>query len=305
MRKAVDAILYLGLMLTGVGLAESGILPRWTIFPIIVLFLGFLVSLYFDGAKRGVIRGLFLALAFLLTGKAWSLGGVLIGIGLTLRSVGLERGSLKVVGLGEGLAVVGVFPFLPKGLSTVPVLAGVFLALGYFLSERIEELKESVLGFALLGGGVGAYISLRNYLLQVNPKLVLYSEWIALVVALVGAIGIVAGRGEDPEKYLEELLAERPGIRLPANERIEKAVREFLVKGRKAELLSYVAFYGSRTFGSREELLRLIEKLSEYEPKSSGVLTPIWLRRNILKGELERREKLVREIFEALKEGLR
>lgn len=305
MRKAVDAVLYVGLMLTGVGLVRSGLLPGWLMSPVIALFLGFLVSLYFEGTKRSVIRGLSLAIAFLLTGKLWSLGGVLIGIGLVLRSVGLERGSVKVVGLGEGLVVAGVFPFLPAELSPVPILAGAFLVLGYLLSERIEELKGSVLGFALLGGGVGAYLSVRNYLLRVNPKLALYSEWIALVVALVGAIGIAAGRGEKPEEYLEELLAERPRMRLPADERIEKAVREFLVGGRKAELLSYVAFYGSRTFGSREELLRLIEKLSEYEPKRPGILTPLWLRRSILKKELERREKLVREIFDALKGGLR
>jgi small basic protein len=194
----------------------------------------------------------------------------------------------------------GVAFLLPGSIRPVALLGALFLLLGYLLAWRNPELTGSVLGFGILGALLGAYVSVRPLLAERYPEAVFYAEWLALVVAVAVAVGIVWKRTERPEEYLEDLLAETPSLRIPPEERVERIVREFLLTGRKAELLSYVAFYGSRTFGNREEFKRAIELLSEYEPKRPGPLTPFWLRRRILRNELERRKKLIEELFSLL-----
>ena len=288
---------YAGVAIAWAGLVYAGLAPVWSLVPVVVFLSSFLIAGFFEGRARLRIRWLGTAFAFLLTGKAWGVGGAVIAVGELLREEGSSEESLLKAGLGESLEIFGTAFFLPVQLVSVPILAGTFLLMAYALSLRWEELRGSILAFPVIGGALGLYITARPYFLRYEHWNLV--EWLALLIAVLFSAGVALNAVRSPEDYMRELLRES---KRPPGE-AEKAVEEFLVEGKRGKLLSYVAFYGSKVTSNRKELLELIEPLADYEPKTPGSLTPYWLRKLLLRREFERRKEIVEDIMRKL-EGL-
>lgn len=240
---------------------------------------------------------------------------VVIGTGTALVGPSLKRNSRLVRGTGIFILFYGLSEINAlQPVRSVFLCAGAFLFVGYAVAEFghrghlwAEMVERNLIGIGILGGILGLYTSVRGELSTSYPGLVFYGEWIALVLGVVVAGSMVYSvvSKSDPEKYLisqwrrhEAKTVERFG---PEMAKARKAVEDFVVRGKKGPLVTFIAYYGAQLFGDRGKVEELVSRIADYEEKKTSPLTPLWIRKAYERRELENRLKIVEEVFDELK----
>ena len=243
----------------------------------------------------------------LLPWKSYRLQGaaVVMTIGVAIVS------NAKRTGIERIVRGVGVATFL-WGMSTVPAMAGikeVFLCAGmavlgaYTVAEYAKsrewspQADASIVPAGILGGLSGLYLDFGGELVKGHPSLAFYGRWLSLagavIVTAVWAYTII------PEEHPEEVITKREGMGITSTWG-EKAIKEFILTGRKAALISYIAYYGRDALPTKEELRRVLSKISEYREYRIPKLMPHWLKKRYAQKEVERRRKLVEEVLKEI-----
>ncbi|WP_246454753.1 hypothetical protein [Thermococcus camini] len=290
--------------------------------PSVILALFMTAREVAKGVGRELLAGFLVPLglstaALLIPIPEWRIPLALIsfGTGVALTAPNLEERARVVRGVGVFLALYGLSrtpPLMTYG--SVFSYTGAAFLLGYATSELVERypwvevIERNLLGIGALGGVLGLYVSVRGELSESHPELVFYGEWLVLVLGVVLAGSMVYSHvaEHDPERYLleqwrrhEAKTLERLG---PEMMEARRAVEDFVVRGRRGPLVAFVTYYGARLFGDREEFGALISKVADYEGKTVSPLMPLWIRRRYERAELERRERIVKEVFEGLRD---
>ncbi|ASJ07701.1 hypothetical protein A3L11_00010 [Thermococcus siculi] len=253
---------------------------------------------------------------FFLPVEGWNLalGTVLLGAGIAFMAPSLESHAHITRGAGLFIAFYGLSRLPPlKGYGSVFSYAGTAFLIGYAvagMAERhpwAEPVERNLLGIGLLGGVLGLYASVRGTLAESHPELVFYGEWLVLVlgVAIAGSIAYSYVAEKDPEDYLlsqwkrhEAKTIERLG---PEMGEARRAIEDFVVRGKKGPLLTFISYYGAGLFGDRERFGRIVSAIADYEGRRTSPLTPLWIRRRIERAELERRTRLVNDVLRELR----
>lgn len=288
--------------------------------PAAVLAL-FLIAGDVAGAIKGeneafALRLLGVTLSTLLMPTEWNIPAAMIvfGGGTAAIAPKLEGHSRFIRGAGLLIGLYGVSRLPPIGaMGSVFSYAGLFLFLGYAVAELgerypwTEPIERNLLGLGALGAILGLYVAVRGSLSQSHPEIVFYGEWLVLLLGVIAAGSIVYSyvSEKDPEAYLlsqwrkhEAKTVKKLGPEL--SEAME-AVEDFVVRGRKAALVAFIAYYGSRLFDDRKRFEALIGKIADYKTRQTSRLTPLWIRHAYERRELERRTKIVEEVFEELR----
>lgn len=288
--------------------------------PAAVLTL-FLIAGDVAGAIKGentafVLRLLGVTLAALFGPTGWNLPAAMIifGAGIATMAPRLESHSRFIRGAGLFIALYGISRLPPFGaVGSVFSYAGLFLFLGYAVAELggrypwTEPVERNLLGIGALGAIMGLYAAVRGNLSESHPDIVFYGEWLALLLGVVVAGSMVHSYvGEkDPEAYLlsQWRKHEAKTVKKLGPELVEasKAVEDFVVRGRKGPLVAFIAYYGSRLFDDRKRFEALIGKIADYRGRQTSRLTPLWIRHAYERRELERRIRIVEEVFEELR----
>ena len=237
-----------------------------------------------------------------------------LGGGIALMTPKLRKHSRFARGLGLLLGLYGLSGIPPlDAVGSVFSYAGLFLFLGYSVAELgerypwTEPVERNLLGLGALGAILGLYAAVRGSLSESHPELVFYGEWLVLLLGVITAGSMVYSyiSEKDPEKYLlsqwkkhEAKTVERLG---PELAEASRAVEDFVVRGRKGPLLTFIAYYGSRLFDDRKRFGALVEKIADYRERQTSRLTPLWIRHAYERRELERRIRIVEEVFEELR----
>ncbi|WP_048149617.1 hypothetical protein [Palaeococcus ferrophilus] len=215
---------------------------------------------------------------------------------------------------------VGVFTAL-YALSTVEQLAlfadafiyaGIAVLVAYTAVTLEHEgiipghfVERNLVAIALVAGTVGLYLDVRPYAKENFPELVFYVDWGLLALAVIlAALALYANFSkENLENYLVgEWRKHESSVQIRADEEFEtakKAIEDFVVRKKKAPLLTFLTLYGGRVMG-REAVLELIEPIAEYGEEPISPFTPGWLKRRHEKAMLEKRVKLVEEALRKL-----
>ncbi len=288
--------------------------------PAAVLAL-FLIAGDVAGAIKGeneafALRLLGVTLSALLMPTEWNIPAAMIvfGGGTAAIAPKLESHSRFIRGAGLLIGLYGVSRLPPIGaMGSVFSYAGLFLFLGYAVAELgerypwTEPIERNLLGLGALGAILGLYVAVRGSLSQSHPEIVFYGEWLVLLLGVIAAGSMVYSyvSEKDPEAYLlsqwrkhEAKTVKKLGPEL--SEAME-AVEDFVVRGRKAALVAFIAYYGSRLFDDRKRFETLIGKIADYKARQTSRLTPLWIRHAYERRELERRAKIVEEVFEELR----
>ncbi|WP_297092979.1 hypothetical protein [Thermococcus sp.] len=288
--------------------------------PTAVLAL-FLIAGDVAGAIKGeneafALRLLGVTLSALLMPTEWNIPAAMIvfGGGMAAIAPKLEGHSRFIRGAGLLIGLYGVSRLPPIGaMGSVFSYAGLFLFLGYAVAELgerypwTEPIERNLLGLGALGAILGLYVAVRGSLSQSHPEVVFYGEWLVLLLGVIAAGSMVYSyvSEKDPEAYLlsqwrkhEAKTVKKLGPEL--SEAME-AVEDFVVRGRKAALVAFIAYYGSRLFDDRKRFEALIGKIADYKARQTSRLTPLWIRHAYERRELERRTKIVEEVFEELR----
>ncbi|NJE60651.1 hypothetical protein E3E51_02610 [Thermococcus sp. 21S7] len=288
--------------------------------PAVALVL-FLIAGDVVGAIKGrneafALRLLGVTLAALLTPTEWNVPAAMIALGGGIATMApkLESHSRFIRGAGLLIGLYGVSKLPPLGaIGSVFSYAGLFLFLGYSIAELgerypwTEPVERNLLGLGALGAILGLYASLRGSLSESHPGLVFYGEWLVLLLGLIAAGSMVYSyiSEKDPEEYLlsqwrkhEAKTVKKLG---PELAEASRAVEDFVVRGKKGPLVAFIAYYGSRLFEDRKRFEALVEKIADYRAKQTSRLTPPWIRHAYERRELERRTRIVEEVFEELR----
>ena len=301
-------ILYAGIAMAAYVLSlELGTFP---VFASALVLVAFLIVADLGGKTPGRflrVFGISLSSALILPENWSSLWEAFLGTGLVLLAPSLKNRAKLVRGLGLLMLLHGVSGLPPVGgYSRVFLYTGISLFVAYALSELgIRFFEENALGFGILGGLFGLYASMGGTLLETHPELVFYAEWLILFLGVLIAGNIVYSlvSRTDPEEYLLRLWEEgRPFD--PELKAIERAVQEFVIRGRRGPLVAFLAYYGGRLFGTRAEFEELVSRVADYEPEKTSPLTPAWIRRRRERAELARRMRIVEEVLDELEKLL-
>ncbi|NJE05380.1 hypothetical protein E3E36_04330 [Thermococcus sp. M36] len=240
---------------------------------------------------------------------------LILGAGSALVAPRLEKYQRTVRGAGIFLAMYalsGIGPLLVLGDVFLYAGASVFVAyLASELSVRghpwAEMIERNIIGIGVLGGILGLYVSVRGSLGRSHPELVFYGEWLVMVLGVAAAGAVVYSYivEKDPEEYLlsqwrrhESRVLEKTGSELA---RAREAVEDFVIRGKRGPLITFITYYGAPLFDDREDFGRLVSKIADYEGKKTSLLTPVWIRRHYERRELERRARIVEEVFGELR----
>ncbi|MBP1911805.1 hypothetical protein [Thermococcus stetteri] len=170
-----------------------------------------------------------------------------------------------------------------------------------------EYIEKRVRGLVVVFMMIALYVWGRDYLRELFPQIAFLVD-LALFVVVSLIVVLVVGRyfmGGDLEPFL---IGEWE--RHEARERIMKddvfkeageIIHEFVIRRNKLPLLAYLSYYGSKVYGSPDELMRIIEPLVKYEDTSHSFLTPGWLVKKYERQDMERRIKVVEEIIGRLR----
>ncbi|WP_226996558.1 hypothetical protein [Thermococcus sp. 5-4] len=288
--------------------------------PVAVL-VAFLVAGEFIAAIRRkneafVTRLLGVTLAALFAPSGWNLPAAMIALGGGMAFIAprLESHSRFIRGAGLLIGLYGISRLPPlAAVGSVFSYAGLFLFLGYSVAELgerypwTEPVERNLLGLGALGAILGLYVAVRGSLSESHPELVFYGEWLVLLLGVIAAGSMVYSyiSEKDPEAYLlsqwrkhEAKTVEKLGPEL--SEAME-AVEDFVVRGKKGPLVAFIAYYGSRLFDDRKRFEALVEKIADYRARQTSRLTPLWIRHAYERRELERRIKIVEEVFDELR----
>ncbi|NJE43282.1 hypothetical protein E3E32_08715 [Thermococcus sp. GR6] len=240
---------------------------------------------------------------------------IILGVGTVLLAPHLEKNQRVIRGTGllllfYGLSQVNVL----QTVGNTFLYAGMALFIGYTIAELgqrgrswADVIERNLVGIGILGGILGLYSSVRGGLSENYPGLVFYGEWLVLVLGVIVAGSMVHSYvGErDPEKYLlsqwrrhESETIEKLG---PELAKAREAVEDFVVRGKKGPLITFIAYYGARLFDDRTRFESLISRIADYESRKTSILTPIWIKHAYERRELERRMKIVKEVFDELR----
>ncbi len=245
--------------------------------PAAVLAL-FLIAGDVAGAIKGeneafALRLLGVTLSTLLMPTEWNIPAAMIvfGGGTAAIAPKLESHSRFIRGAGLLIGLYGVSRLPPIGaMGSVFSYAGLFLFLGYAVAELgerypwTEPIERNLLGLGALGAILGLYVAVRGSLSQSHPEIVFYGEWLVLLLGVIAAGSMVYSyvSEKDPEAYLlsqwrkhEAKTVKKLGPEL--SEAME-AVEDFVVRGRKAALVAFIAYYGSRLFDDNRDIRREI-----------------------------------------------
>ena len=263
-----------------------------------------------------VTRLLGVTLAALFAPSEWNIPTAMItlGGGMAFIAPRLESHSRFIRGAGLLISLYGVSRLPPLGaIGSVFSYAGLFLFLGYSIAELgerypwTEPVERNLLGLGALGAILGLYVAVRGSLSESHPELVFYGEWLVLLLGVIAAGSMVYSyiSEKDPEEYLlsqwrkhEAKTVEKLG---PELAEASRAVEDFVVHGRKGPLVAFIAYYGSRLFDDRKRFEALVEKIADYKGRQTSRLTPLWIRHAYERRELERRIRIVEEVFEELR----
>lgn|GEM_PF-2956202 len=256
-------------------------------------------------------------LAALMLSPGWNLPVALILLGAGVSHTATRRENYRMVARGTGLLLcfygISQLPYIST-FGSVFSLTGLFLFLGYLGLELgkgaawTSPIERNLLGLGITGAIIGLYITVRDSLGSKYPSLVFYGEWLALLLAALTAGLIVYSyvSENDPEAYLVSQWRKHKAGTLeklaPEFAEAHSAIEDFVVHGRKGKLIAFIAYYSSRLPTSREQFEAIIRKIADYENRKPSILTPLWIKRLQEKRELERRIKLVNEVFEELRE---
>lgn len=263
-----------------------------------------------------VTRLLGVTLAALFAPSEWNIPTAMIALGGGMAFIAprLESHSRFIRGAGLLISLYGVSRLPPLGaIGSVFSYAGLFLFLGYSIAELgerypwTEPVERNLLGLGALGAILGLYVAVRGSLSESHPELVFYGEWLVLLLGVIAAGSMVYSyiSEKDPEEYLlsqwrkhEAKTVEKLG---PELAEASRAVEDFVVHGRKGPLVAFIAYYGSRLFDDRKRFEALVEKIADYKGRQTSRLTPLWIRHAYERRELERRIRIVEEVFEELR----
>ena len=285
------------------------------------VLVAFLVAGEFIAAIRRkneafVTRLLGVTLAALFAPSEWNLPAAMIALGGGMAFIAprLESHSRFIRGAGLLISLYGVSRLPPLGaIGSVFSYAGLFLFLGYSIAELgerypwTEPVERNLLGLGALGAILGLYVAVRGSLSESHPELVFYGEWLVLLLGVIAAGSMVYSyiSEKDPEEYLlsqwrkhEAKTVEKLG---PELAEASRAIEDFVVHGRKGPLVAFIAYYGSRLFDDRKRFEALVEKIADYRARQTSRLTPLWIRHAYERRELERRIRIVEEVFEELR----
>ncbi len=288
--------------------------------PAVIIAL-FLTAGDVAGAIKGsneafALRLLGVTLAALFLPTEWNVPAAMIvfGAGTSVMAPKLESHPRFIRGAGLLIGLYGVSRLPPLGaIGSVFSYAGLFLFLGYSIAELgerypwTEPVERNLLGLGALGAILGLYTAVRGSLSESHPEIVFYGEWLVLLLGVIAAGSMVYSyiSEKDPEAYLlsqwrkhEAKTVKKLG---PELAEASKAVEDFVVRGKKAALVAFIAYYGSRLFDDRKRFEALIGKIADYRGRQTSRLTPLWIRHAYERRELERRIRIVEEVFEELR----
>ncbi|WP_370456686.1 hypothetical protein [Thermococcus sp. MAR1] len=288
--------------------------------PAVVLAL-FLTAGDVVGAIKGeneafALRLLGVTLAALFLPAEWNVlaAMIVLGAGTVIIAPKLEGHPRFVRGAGLLIGLYGVSRLPPLGaMGSVFSYAGLFLFLGYSIAELgerhpwTEPVERNLLGLGALGAILGLYTAVRGSLSESHPELVFYGEWLVLLLGVIVAGSMVYSyvNEKDPEAYLLSQWRKHKAKTVkklgPELAEASKAVEDFVVRGKKAALVAFIAYYGARLFDDRKKFEALIGKIADYKGRQTSRLTPLWIRHAYEKRELERRIRIVEEVFEELR----
>ncbi len=265
-----------------------------------------------EGVKGDDLRtllvwvGITLAVALLPWGST-PLRGVAtaatVGMGLIINAGRTGKGRL-INGMGIALLLWGIS--ILHELADVRdalLYAGAAFLGAHMIAEYAKSHKwgpradASIIPIGLLGGFIGLYVDFNGRLMRGYPSLAFYGKWASLAGALV--VAAVWAYSTIPEGHPEKAIKEgslSKGIPSPR----EEVVREFILSGRKAGLISYIAHYGRDALSTRKDLERVLSKIDDYREARIPKLMPPWLKRAYARREVERRRKIVEEILEEI-----
>lgn len=288
--------------------------------PVAVLVAFLVVGEFIAAIRRKneafVTRLLGVTLAALFAPSEWNLPAAMIALGGGMAFIAprLESHSRFIRGAGLLIGFYGVSRLPPLGaIGSVFSYAGLFLFLGYSVAELgerypwTEPIERNLLGLSALGAILGLYVAVRGSLSESHPELVFYGEWLVLLLGVIAAGSMVYSyiSEKDPEEYLlsqwrkhEAKTVEKLG---PELAEASRAIEDFVVHGRKGPLVAFIAYYGSRLFDDRKRFEALVEKIADYKGRQTSRLTPLWIRHTYERRELERRIRIVEEVFEELR----
>lgn len=310
-------------------LDQYALLKESLVYLFVLLFLASLSDAFSVPALPGVLRGLGIALFvyFYPSGSPYNPTGFHFQPGLATLIFGsaLARAAsetprkfdLLVRGVGLFVVFFGLSGLL-KDLGAPAWLSGIVFYLGF------APLIVYVMGFgeALAGGSyiekrakgltlafvlVALYVWGRDYLRVLIPQWAFLID-LALFLVVSVVVLLIVGRyfmSSDIEPFLlGEWEKHEARIRIAEDETLREArklIEEFVVRKNKLPLLAYLAYYGSKVYGSPSSLEELLRPLVEYRDTPRSSLTPGWLVRKYEREDMERRIKIVEKIIGRLK----
>ncbi|CUX77933.1 hypothetical protein CHITON_1154 [Thermococcus chitonophagus] len=236
------------------------------------------------------------------------ISAISIGISLFYIAPNLPEGiAFLLQGLGLGIPMY-LLSNVIEPLRPMFHYASILTVLGYTLAslEGFRILKgsvfrENVKAFPIAGLLFGAYSVDISNLGVVGFLLRLFSLILSLyLISSLALLGI-------SKKSEEEVIVGNLDIKFfeksfedPMLKEAEDAVKEFIVKGDKAPIITYIAFYGAQAGLSRERIEEIIRPILNYRRREYSILTPKWWKVMMEKREVKRREELIKGILRRL-----
>ncbi|CAB50537.1 hypothetical protein [Pyrococcus abyssi] len=228
----------------------------------------------------------------------------LFGMGISLIFFSAKfKESFMVLSRGVGLSVsmYSLSTLLPI-LSPLFRFVAIFSAIGYGLAflESIgvfpgDNVRRNLLGIIIVGALIGI---VRISEVELFPQILWFGvKAISLLLALAIA-GIILNSIPSKRKDIVVEVHVDPDELKIKNEmykEAEKVVKDFIIKGEKSGLVSYVTYYAIKAGMKREDVAKIISPIVDYEPRKPSALTPKWFAEILERREIEKRKMLVKK----------
>ncbi|BAA29402.1 hypothetical protein [Pyrococcus horikoshii] len=230
----------------------------------------------------------------------------IIGAGLTLFLSSYKFGE-PLIQVVQGVGIIMVFLALSNlvyPLSPIFKYLAIFSGLGYGFASlegfRIlhgRYFTENLKGMIIIGGLLG--------IIKVNPfkgYLGFAINSISLLLIL-GITGLIV-TSIPSKKAKEEVIVGRLKHEVRLNVSVDEIYREaklalddFILHGKKEKIVAFLTYYGIKSGLSLNKIEEIIAPIVNYEGRKYSVLSPSWFIRLMEKKEIERRKKIVEEVF--------
>ncbi|AMM53676.1 hypothetical protein [Pyrococcus kukulkanii] len=232
------------------------------------------------------------------------LSPMILGFSMFYVAPRLSQGfAFLLQGIGLSILLYS-FSKIFEPLESMFYSAFLLTLLGYILASlegfgilKGEAIRENVKAFPIAGLLLGTYSLNLSYLGFLGFLLKLFSMVTGLYLLSYLTIAGISKKSEEEAIVGElDIKIEEDFKKDPMLKEAEDAVREFVVKGNKLPLLTYIAFYGVQAGLPKDKLMRLLEPLANYEKRKYSNLAPKWWIKLMEKREAKRREDIVKEI---------